>query len=42
MTTDGVPVGFQIAGKAFEEGLILAAGHAYQRKTDWHMRRPPL
>lgn len=42
MTADGVPVGFQIVGKAFDEGLILAAGHAYQRETDWHMRRPPL
>lgn len=42
MTADGVPVGFQIAGKAFDEGLILAAGHAYQRETGWHMRRPPL
>jgi aspartyl-tRNA(Asn)/glutamyl-tRNA(Gln) amidotransferase subunit A len=37
-----VPVGFQIVGKAFDEGPILAAGHAYQRETDWHMRRPPL
>lgn len=42
MTVDGVPVGFQIVGKAFDEGLILAAGHAYQRETDWHMRRPPV
>jgi len=42
MTADGVPVGFQIVGKAFDEGPILAAGHAYQRETDWHMRRPPL
>jgi amidase len=42
MTADGVPVGFQIVGKAFDEGLILAAGHAYQQETGWHMRRPPL
>ena len=42
MTTDGVPVGFQIVAKAFDEGPILAAGHAYQQETDWHMRRPPL
>ena len=40
MTADGVPVGFQIVGKAFDEGPILAAGHAYQQETDWHMRRP--
>ena len=41
MTADGVPVGFQIVGKAFDEGAILAAGHSYQRETDWHARRPP-
>jgi amidase len=40
MTTKGVPVGFQIAGRAFDEASILAAGHAYQQVTDWHCRRP--
>jgi len=42
MTDDGVPVGFQICGRAFSEGAILAAGHAYQQATDWHLKRPPL
>ena len=42
MTQDGMPVGFQIVGCAFSEGTILAAGHAYQQATDWHLRRPPL
>ena len=42
MTADGVPVGFQIAGRAFDEASILAAGHAYQQVTDWHLRRPPV
>lgn len=42
MSADGVPVGFQIVARGFEEGAILAAGHAYQRETDWHIRRPPL
>ncbi|HEY4171050.1 MAG TPA: amidase [Reyranella sp.] len=42
MTQDGMPVGFQIIGRAFGEAGILAAGHAYQRATDWHLRRPPL
>ena len=42
MTRDGMPVGFQIAGGAFAEAAILAAGHAYQQATDWHLRRPPL
>ena len=42
MTTDGVPTGFQIVGRAFHEASILAAGHAYQQATDWHLRRPRL
>ena len=40
MTPDGVPTGFQIVGRAFDEVAILAAGHAYQQATDWHSRRP--
>ena len=42
MTGDGVPTGFQIVGRAFDEAGILAAGNAYQQQTDWHLRRPPL
>ena len=42
MTADGVPVGFQIVARVFDEGPILAAGHAYQQQTDWHLKRPPL
>jgi amidase len=42
LTADGVPVGFQIVGRAFSEGDILAAGHAYQQATAWHLKRPPL
>ena len=42
ITAAGVPVGFQIVGHAFDEAGILAAGHAYQQATDWHLRRPPI
>ena len=42
MTGEGMPVGFQIVSRAFDEASILAAGHAYQQATDWHLRRPPL
>jgi len=40
MTGDGVPTGFQIVGRAFTEAAILAAGHAFQQQTDWHLKRP--
>ena len=37
-TTDGLPVGLQIAGKPFEEATVLRIAHAYQQMTDWHRR----
>jgi Asp-tRNA(Asn)/Glu-tRNA(Gln) amidotransferase A subunit family amidase len=37
-----LPVGIQIVGPRLGEAAILAAGHAFQRATDWHRRRPPL
>jgi amidase len=42
INADGVPVGFQIVGPSFGEAAILAAGHAYQKATDWHLKRPKL
>jgi aspartyl-tRNA(Asn)/glutamyl-tRNA(Gln) amidotransferase subunit A len=36
-----LPIGLQIAGRPFEEDLILRIGHAYQQVTDWHKWRPP-
>jgi aspartyl-tRNA(Asn)/glutamyl-tRNA(Gln) amidotransferase subunit A len=41
-TADGLPVGLQIAGKAFDEAGVLQIAHAYEQATDWHRRRPPL
>jgi len=41
-TPAGLPVGLQLVGPAFAEDRVLAAGHAYQRATHWHDRRPPL
>jgi aspartyl-tRNA(Asn)/glutamyl-tRNA(Gln) amidotransferase subunit A len=36
----GMPVSVQVAGRAFDEALILRVGHAYQQVTDWHRQRP--
>jgi aspartyl-tRNA(Asn)/glutamyl-tRNA(Gln) amidotransferase subunit A len=36
------PVGFQIAGAAFQERKVLQAAHAYERATDWHQRHPAI
>ena len=36
----GMPIGVQLSGRWWEEGLVLRAAHAYQQVTDWHKRRP--
>ena len=36
----GLPVGAQLIGPAFGEGLLLRAAHAYQTRTDFHRLRP--
>ncbi len=38
----GVPIGFQLVGRHLSEGLLLRAAHAFQQRTDWHLRRPPV
>jgi aspartyl-tRNA(Asn)/glutamyl-tRNA(Gln) amidotransferase subunit A len=41
-TADGLPLSLQIAGRPFEEGLVLGVGDAYQRITSWHLEVPPM
>lgn len=39
-STEGLPLGFQIIGRPFEEATVLRVAHAYQTTTEWHRRRP--
>jgi aspartyl-tRNA(Asn)/glutamyl-tRNA(Gln) amidotransferase subunit A len=41
-SASGLPIGLQLSGRWWEEGLVLRAAHSYQQVTDWHRRRPPL
>ena len=41
-TTNGLPIGFQLQGKAFDEQQLLQVAAAFQAETDWHTRRPQL
>jgi aspartyl-tRNA(Asn)/glutamyl-tRNA(Gln) amidotransferase subunit A len=41
-TAEGLPIGMQVIGRAFDEATVLRVADAYQRVTDWHTRRPPL
>jgi aspartyl-tRNA(Asn)/glutamyl-tRNA(Gln) amidotransferase subunit A len=36
----GMPVGLQLIGNYFEEGMLLHAAHALQQATDWHTLSP--
>jgi aspartyl-tRNA(Asn)/glutamyl-tRNA(Gln) amidotransferase subunit A len=36
----GLPLGFQLIGKMFEEATILRAADAYERATNWHATGP--
>jgi Asp-tRNA(Asn)/Glu-tRNA(Gln) amidotransferase A subunit family amidase len=39
---NGLPLGMQVVGRPFGETAILRIGHAYERATEWHTRRPRL
>ena len=36
----GLPLAMQLVGRPFAEAALLAAGHAFQRETDCHLRGP--
>jgi aspartyl-tRNA(Asn)/glutamyl-tRNA(Gln) amidotransferase subunit A len=38
----GLPVALQLVGRPWNENNLLAIGVEYQRRTDWHRRRPPV
>jgi aspartyl-tRNA(Asn)/glutamyl-tRNA(Gln) amidotransferase subunit A len=38
---NGLPVGLQLVGPAFRENALLAVAIEFQKRTDWHKRRPP-
>src|SRR5439155_1373216 len=42
LTPEGMPVGLQLMGRAWEENTILAAARAWQARTPYHRQRPPL
>ncbi|MFO0903303.1 MAG: Asp-tRNA(Asn)/Glu-tRNA(Gln) amidotransferase subunit GatA [Pirellulales bacterium] len=42
MTAEGLPIGLQLQGPAFQEERLLQVAHRFQRVTDWHTRRPNL
>ncbi len=39
---NGLPLGFQMVARPFDEATLLRAAHTYQGATDWHRRAPKL
>jgi aspartyl-tRNA(Asn)/glutamyl-tRNA(Gln) amidotransferase subunit A len=37
---DGLPIGFQLMGRMFDESTLLRVADAYEGSTDWHLRNP--
>lgn len=37
---NGLPLGLQLIGKAFDEATLLQCAHQFQCATDWHLARP--
>jgi len=37
---DGLPVGLQIAARAFDEERMLRVAYAYEQATEWRLRKP--
>ncbi|HTE02998.1 MAG TPA: amidase [bacterium] len=41
-STDALPIGLEIVGRPFADGMVLQVAHAYQQVTEWHQRRPAI
>ena len=39
---DGLPIGLQILGKHFNEGMLLKVGYSFEQATEHHKERPNL
>jgi aspartyl-tRNA(Asn)/glutamyl-tRNA(Gln) amidotransferase subunit A len=38
---DGMPVGLQLLGRVLDESTVLRVADAFQRRTEYHLARPP-
>jgi aspartyl-tRNA(Asn)/glutamyl-tRNA(Gln) amidotransferase subunit A len=41
-SSDGLPIGLQIIANQFKEGNLFHVGHAFEKATEWHKKKPYL
>jgi len=41
-SNEGLPIGFQLMGRMFDEATLLRVADAYERVTEWHRKAPSL
>src|SRR5262249_22091886 len=41
VSTEGFPIGMQLAGRFWREDALLKVARSFERATDWHRRIPP-
>jgi len=41
-SSEGLPIGLQLIGRAFDETKLLRIAHSYEREHDWNERHPRL
>lgn len=42
LSRDGLPLSVQFVGRYFQDATVLRVAAAYERATEWHLRRPPI
>jgi len=41
-SSEGLPIGMQIIAGQFKEGNLFHVGHAFEKATEWHKKKPSL
>ncbi len=40
-TSEGLPIGYQLMGRPFDEATLYRIAYAYEQAQNWHERQPP-
>jgi aspartyl-tRNA(Asn)/glutamyl-tRNA(Gln) amidotransferase subunit A len=39
---ENLPIGLQMMGRHFDEGVLLRVAYAFERNTDFHLKKPSI